>query len=408
MWKSLPGWIVLNRRHAAEIVALTNLLGGWGQQKGDAHSSAAITHAMKDGYVGSYKGTQAEYWRSAETDGTTESSTVEATVPLLNEAGVPVGGEGDAATSDNSPLAQEATGDTACASGSTTAAPTSTPINSSAAPIVVLNLAQSVPPQTQTALLSAWGRGGSWHERNGSVFAPEEVFFPTLLSLLGYLRDQPAVSGGSSGASNKAAGSAPATEVKIATVTFAEWAKRGDANPIQYDYFEADLVTRMRRTGALLGRKFSRDSVTLAQWERVMGRLSGGAESSSRHVDRCGAHSEGRRSGGDSGSASRGYEHSNSNPYSDNDYIRASSSSGGNNTSSRYHSGDNRSHRDQQSRGSYEQQRDNASYGRNDHGSYGAQREGHDHNKRWNDDDRYYNRDNRDNKDSRDDKRRKY
>ena len=38
------------------------------------------------------------------------------------------------------------------------------------------------PVQTQVALLSAWGRGGSWSEHNtSSVFAPEEVFSLTIL-----------------------------------------------------------------------------------------------------------------------------------------------------------------------------------------------------------------------------------
>ena len=42
---------------------------------------------------------------------------------------------------------------------------------------------------SQPSLLSAWCASGTWHEPNGCVFAPEKVFSPTVLSLLGYLRD---------------------------------------------------------------------------------------------------------------------------------------------------------------------------------------------------------------------------
>ena len=36
-------------------------------------------------------------------------------------------------------------------------------------------------------LICAWGRAGAgtWREDSGSVFAPEEVYFPTLLAILG-------------------------------------------------------------------------------------------------------------------------------------------------------------------------------------------------------------------------------
>ena len=38
-------------------------------------------------------------------------------------------------------------------------------------------------------LVKAFGPGGSWSEVKGGVFAPEEVFFATMLSILGYIRD---------------------------------------------------------------------------------------------------------------------------------------------------------------------------------------------------------------------------
>lgn len=39
-------------------------------------------------------------------------------------------------------------------------------------------------------LVSAFGPGGTWEESRGGVFAPEEVFFPTMLCLLGYIQPE--------------------------------------------------------------------------------------------------------------------------------------------------------------------------------------------------------------------------
>lgn len=37
-------------------------------------------------------------------------------------------------------------------------------------------------------IISAFGPPGQWSETSGGVFAPEEVFFPTMLSILGYIQ----------------------------------------------------------------------------------------------------------------------------------------------------------------------------------------------------------------------------
>ncbi len=39
-------------------------------------------------------------------------------------------------------------------------------------------------------IVSAFGPSGQWTEFCGGVFAPEEVFFPTMLSLLGYIQPE--------------------------------------------------------------------------------------------------------------------------------------------------------------------------------------------------------------------------
>lgn len=188
VWKSLPGWIVLNRLHAAETVSLVNLLGGWGQEK-----------KKKTGFMG----TRAVYWKE--------------------EAAQP---------------------------------PTFEPTDQ----------------DEGAALLSAWGGDGI----SGGVFAPEEIFFPTVLSLLGYLRDRRRPRRTTDSAADDAAAEKEEPEeeeVKIAAVTFAEWTRRGEASPAQYNYFDSELVWRMRRTGALFGRKFTPKSVDLRRWQKVVMRL---------------------------------------------------------------------------------------------------------------------------------------
>jgi hypothetical protein len=73
-------------------------------------------------------------------------------------------------------------------------------------------------------LVRAWGPPGPWSETTGGVFAPEEVYFPTMLALLGYLKDPPPpAAAGRAGA----AGAAVGVEVERRMVTYADWPRRG-------------------------------------------------------------------------------------------------------------------------------------------------------------------------------------
>jgi hypothetical protein len=85
------------------------------------------------------------------------------------------------------------------------------------------------------------------------VFAPEEVYFPTLLSILGYLRPD-----------NKDC------EVKLQSITFAEFQKKGDANPITFSYLSKGLIDRCRDSGCLFARKFPKGSISLATWKDLI------------------------------------------------------------------------------------------------------------------------------------------
>jgi hypothetical protein len=84
------------------------------------------------------------------------------------------------------------------------------------------------------------------------VWAPEEVFFSTMLALLGYLRK-----GG-------------ADEVRRRTVTYAAWARDGEANPIFYNRLTPSLLAEFRQTGCLFARKFARGSVSLSEWRALI------------------------------------------------------------------------------------------------------------------------------------------
>lgn len=182
----------------------------------------------------------------------------------------------------------------------------------------------------QAALLDAWA----------TVHAPEEVFFPTALALLGYLRDSPALpvsqassagasqagnSASRSGNNNSTSGAASTTqEVRIAMVNFAEWARRGDAHPVQYDHIDAHLVKRMTAAGALFGRKFAAGSVSVNQWRAAVGLQAAQAGGSSagyseregrEHRDR-----EGRDWGYDNYSHHGGYRSNYSDQYHSGNY----------------------------------------------------------------------------------------
>lgn len=102
--------------------------------------------------------------------------------------------------------------------------------------------------QEGSDIVCAWGTSGSWKERNDTVWAPEEMFFPTMMSILGYLR-----------ASAK-------DQVRRKRVTYAQWQRIGDANPVSFPSLNAKLLKEFRDTGALFGRKFAANTVTLDTW----------------------------------------------------------------------------------------------------------------------------------------------
>jgi len=109
------------------------------------------------------------------------------------------------------------------------------------------------------------GPPGPWSEDTGGVFAPEEIFFPTMLAVLGYLRDiVPSSSSSSSG------GGGRGDEVRRRMVTYAEWPRKGVANPVSFPLLDAPLLERLRRTGSLFARKFGPDSCSLGNWISVM------------------------------------------------------------------------------------------------------------------------------------------
>jgi len=110
-------------------------------------------------------------------------------------------------------------------------------------------------------LVRAWGPGGQWKDGKG-VFAPEEVFFSTMLAILGYLRK----GGGGSGA----AGGTALDQVRRRMVTHATWARTGEANPITYSRLSSTVLDECRQGGCLFARKFARNSVSLADWRALV------------------------------------------------------------------------------------------------------------------------------------------
>jgi Core-2/I-Branching enzyme. len=86
-----------------------------------------------------------------------------------------------------------------------------------------------------------------------NVWAPEEVFFPTALSLVGSL---------------------PGREVVPRSIMWAKWDERAKgsqrAHPILYDdEFGEPLVTRARKEGCFFMRKFKR-KLNVLDWERII------------------------------------------------------------------------------------------------------------------------------------------
>ena len=119
-----------------------------------------------------------------------------------------------------------------------------------------------LPTLVNADLITAWGPGGQWNERKGGVFAPEEVYFATNLSILGYLRDN-----------GKNDVKRTGDEVYRQRVTWAQWKKHGDANPITYSDFSVDMIRRFRLEGAVFARKFDKNSCNAQKWLDVINKL---------------------------------------------------------------------------------------------------------------------------------------
>ncbi len=66
-----------------------------------------------------------------------------------------------------------------------------------------------------------------------------QVYFATMLGILGYLRPQPVSSSGSRAESSD-------DEVARRSVTFASWRRLGDPNPITFDRLTEKLVQEIR------------------------------------------------------------------------------------------------------------------------------------------------------------------
>ena len=81
---------MLNRRHATEIVALTNLLGGWGQPRDTA---GMVSNSNKTASMLSYQGTQGQYWQNSSdskvSEATIESTTITTTTTATTPAATP-------------------------------------------------------------------------------------------------------------------------------------------------------------------------------------------------------------------------------------------------------------------------------------------------------------------------------
>jgi len=118
-------------------------------------------------------------------------------------------------------------------------------------------------------LVRAWGPAGQHREGRG-VFAPEEMFFSTMLAILGYLRKG---GGGVSSTAAAVAGGAAASgkdQVRRRMVTFAAWARAGEPNPITYEQLTPKMLADFRKDGCLFARKFAKNSVTLATWRSLV------------------------------------------------------------------------------------------------------------------------------------------
>ena len=107
-----------------------------------------------------------------------------------------------------------------------------------------------LPTWVGADLVEAWG-SGPFKKGHGNVWAPEEVYFPTILAILGYLRDD------------------MDDEVVRKSVTFSEISRNGDAHPNSFQRLTAEVVMRMKASNAIFGRKFSEGSCSLSTWLQV-------------------------------------------------------------------------------------------------------------------------------------------
>jgi hypothetical protein len=92
------------------------------------------------------------------------------------------------------------------------------------------------------------------------VWAPEEVFFPTALSLLGFL---------------------PSENVILRSVTHSKWKNPSDANPIEYDdRFNERLVKTLREEEGCLFLRKMKYPINVQTWKQVVLGIRGSSSSS--------------------------------------------------------------------------------------------------------------------------------
>ena len=106
--------------------------------------------------------------------------------------------------------------------------------------------------------MRAWGPGGQYREGYEGVWAPEEVFFPTMLGILGYLLP-----------SGK-------DQVKRCSVNYARWKKLGDANPISFSSSRPLFVGRDALRGSLF-HVVGIDAINLPKWSFIIPKLKIGS-----------------------------------------------------------------------------------------------------------------------------------
>lgn len=120
---------------------------------------------------------------------------------------------------------------------------------------------------------------GLWPRFKG-VWAPDEMYFPTMMSILKLVTDE---GEDGFGMSSRSGNGLPA--VKRAMVTYVDWPKPRDTkSPKTFTTLTVELVQAARSQGSLFARKFPAGSVTLAQWEKMV--LGGNDSSRQSNNDR--------------------------------------------------------------------------------------------------------------------------